>query len=286
MVKSLKFFHNVWVITLIGICSSCSNDIIYKREYSNEEKEKLSLSLLEACGTDRYYQGTIAERMLILESKKYNDASAWAEREWGVPYLKRGYASEANEFYSSAVKYDKKEWLGYKAYCWLYFYRDYSTALREIEEYDDFTPGFIDYPQSTSVLFIQGICHLKLGDPEKALYFFKLHFEEEKKNVGENYINAVVYVLLGECYYQLKDYTTAIQWYKKGIKYNESTSDLHYYLGRAYYDNNQNSEAILALEDANNWFSKGAKNTRPYVEEFYAIYQEDIDMLQKKLGSE
>ena len=149
---------------MIVVMSSCGEaDILYKRTYSEEEKTVLSESLLNGAGTDLYYQGSVGERMIIHEGNSYNPNNAWGEREIGVPYLKRGFATEANKYYTRAIEYDPEQWLGYKAYCWLYFYRDYETALEEIDRFDAMTPGIVDYPQSTSVNYMRGLCYLQLG---------------------------------------------------------------------------------------------------------------------------
>jgi len=177
MVRSLKYYPRACLfVATVFIFSACQqNDVLYQKEYSAKEKLALSESLLNGAGTDLYYQGTVAERMVILEGMKYNPTNAWGQRELGVPYLKRGFAHEAYKYYKKAVEADQAEWQGYMAYCWLYFYRDYETALEAIDAYDKLTPDFVDYPQATSVDYMRGICYLKLGDQDKAIHFMEKH---------------------------------------------------------------------------------------------------------------
>lgn len=267
--------------------TSCNKkDILYKRNYSAEEKLALSESLMNAAGTDFYYQGSVGERMIIHEGIGYNPESAWGQREIGVPYLKRGFAAEAHKYYKLSTEYDEEQWLGYKAYCWLYFYRDYETALEEIDRFDALTPGVVDYPQSTSVNFMRGICYLQMGRYEKAIDALTLHLNKEIEDVGHQYIESMPYLTLAMSYHKIGKYEKADSLYSLGIKYNDTTSDLYYYKAINLLKMNRIEEAKSFAAMAQEWYDKGGKNARPYVEEFYAIYQEDLDDLKNRLGVE
>lgn len=287
MVKSSNYFHSIVALFLaITVFSSCNEqDVLYKRTYTDEEKIVLSESLLNAAGTDFYYQGSVGERMIIHEGNKYNPNNAWGEREIGVPYLKRGFAAEANKYYQRAVEFDEEQWLGYKAYCWLYFYRDYETALAEVDRFDALTPDFVDYPQSTSVNYMRGVCYLQLGRYEEAIKAMTLHLEKEIESVGHDYIESMPYLILGMSYHQGGQYEKADSIYTLGIKHNNSTSDLYYYKAMNLLKMNRVEDAIASHALAQEWYSKGAKNARPYVEEFYAIYQEDLDRLKAEVNA-
>jgi len=286
MVRSLKYCPSVLLaIFFLGFCCSCGpKDILYKKEYSEEDKLLLSETLLNGAGTDLYYQGSVGERMIIREGMKYNPQSAWGEREIGVPYLKRGFATEAYEHYKKAVEADAEEWLGYKAYCWLYFYRDYEMVLKDVERFDAFTPDFVDYPQSTSVNYMRGVCHLQLGNYEEAIKYMQMHVDREVKDVGYNYVASLNYVLLGMGYQKQGLHEKADSIYDIGLVHNKNASELHFYKAQNLFLSGRNKEAADSWKKAQDWFSKGGNNIRPYVEEFYAIYQEDLTALEGELG--
>jgi len=284
MVKSLKYFHRAsCFLAVVFIFSACQqNEVLYKKEYSDKEKLALSESLLNGAGTDLYYQGTVGERMIIKEGNSYNPSNAWGQRELGVPYLKRGFAHEAYKYYSKAVEADAGEWQGYMAYCWLYFYRDYKTALKAINAYDALTPNFVDYPQATSVDYMRGICYLKLGKHEEAIHFMKKHLDSEIKSVGPKYVDAMPYMLLGIAYYENGQLAKSDEIFRQGLKYNDNTADLYFYHTRTLYDLGKTEEAKEAIDKAEYWLLKGGYNQRPYVEEFYSIYKEDIEKWKMK----
>jgi len=276
----LKSIFLCSIITLLLSCTDQSPDIIFKREYTDLEKEELYEYLLNSAGTDRYYQGSVSERMVILEGAKYKKEDAWVARELGVPYLKRGFPAEAFKYYNQASQRDSEEWLGYQAYCWLYFYRDYERALKWIDEYDALTPNFVDYPQSTSVDYMRGICHLQMGNTEKAITSFTKHLNTEIDAVGAGYIEAMPYQLLAIAHHRNEDYLKAEEVFNEGIKHNSSTADLYYYNAINLIKLGKKEEAKDNLEIAQKWLDKGSKNQRNYVEEFYAIYKEDLDQLR------
>ncbi len=284
MGKLSKYYHSWFVFIVAFSIVACEpSAIIYKRDYSQEEQTALAESLLNGAGTDLYYQGSVGERMIIFEGMKYSPDNAWGHREIGVPYLKRGFAMEAFKYYDRAIQADPEEWLGYKAYCWLYFYRDYAMALDEITTFDAFTPDFVDYPQSTSVNYMRGICLLHLGRLEEASHYLKKHLDMEMEDVGVEYVEALAFLSLGMSYHLEGRYVEADSIFSLGLSENESTSDLHYYKAKNLIELGELDLAKQSLERAQHWYSKGAKNTRPYVEEFFAIYQEDLDRLTSRL---
>ena len=281
--KLLKYFLSVIMVAFF--VSSCgeSKSIIYQKQYSQEEKLALAESLSNGAGTDLYYQGTVGERMIIWEGLEHNPEGAWGWREIGVPYLKRGFAHEANEYYSKAVTYDPEEWLGYKAYCWLYFYRDYETAIRELDRFDAFTPDFVDYPQATSVDFMRGVAYLRLGKLDQAMEYLQKHMEDEKKNTGAKYIEPKDYLMLGVAWYKKGNFNKALEVIDEGLLHNNTTADLYYYRALVSAKLKDAEVANTYLDKAEYYIANGGKNIRPYIEEFYAVYQQDVNKLRDEI---
>ena len=282
--KLSKYFLSalVFVILVNTSCDNKSNSILYQKEYSQEEKMALAESLSNGAGTDLYYQGEVGERMIIWEGLEHNPEGAWGWREIGVPYLKRGFAYEANKYYSKAVEHDPEEWLGYKAYCWLYFYRDYETAIRELDRFDAFTPDFVDYPQATSVDFMRGVAYLRLGKLDSALEYLEKHLLDEKENTGAEYIEPKDYLMLGVAWYEKGDFKKALEVIDEGILHNDTTADLYYYRALVTTRMKDVNAAKIYLDKAEYLIDNGGKNIRPYIEEFYAVYQQDVEKLRKE----
>lgn len=285
MERSLKYFLRGLICLWCGITFSCNqaDSILYQKVISGPDSLSLSESLLNGAGTDFYYQGTVSERMVIHEGNRYDEGNAWGARELGVPYLKRGFAAEAQAYYEEAVKSDPEEWLGYKGYCWLYFYRDYEMALEELERFDAFTPGFVDYPQATSVDYMKGICHLQLGRTEVAIDLLEKNLQKEKDETGAAYTELMNYQMLAIAHFKNQAHEAADKIYQEGLEHNDNSADMWYHYAENLYMMNRTEQAKEALAESQSWYNKGSRNFRPYVEEFYAIYQEDIDALRGKL---
>jgi len=210
--------------------------------------------------------------------------SACQQNEILYKKVKRGFAHEAYSYYTKAVEADPEEWQGYMAYCWLYFYRDYETALEAIDTYDALTPNFVDYPQATSVDYMRGICYLKLGEVKKSIHFMEKHLSSEIKSVGPEYVDAMPYLLLGIAYYENGQLEKSDEIFRQGLKHNANTADLHYYHTHTLAELGREEEAKVALGKAEKWLLKGGYNQRPYVEEFYSTYIEDIEKWKAKIG--
>lgn len=267
--------------------SSCQSDgDFYQKKYTSEEKQALAESLLNAAGTDAYYQGSVGERMIILEGMKYDPNNAWGWRELGVPYLKRGMARQAYEYYSKAVKYDPLEWQGYMAYCWLFFYRDYDTAIKHSNGCDAFTNDFVDYPQSTSVDYMRGISYLGKSQIDSALYYLEKHLEFEKESTGIAYIEPVNFAALSQAYLQNNEFDKTIKTLKQGLEYNENTASLHYHLAAALLRKGENNKAKYHLDQAEKLIASEDILKRGYVHEFFTVFQEDVDRLRFFLKNE
>lgn len=264
-------------------CGSKSNPILYKKEYSQDEKLMLTESL--AYGSGFYPQGDVGEQMVALEELKFNPESANGWRILGIPYLKRGFAHEAAKYYAKTIQYDPQEWLGYKGNCWLYFYRDYETAIKDLDIYDAYTPNFVDYPMATSVDYMRGVAYLRLGELDTAIRYLEKHMQEEKKSTGADYIEPKDYLMLGVAFYEKGDHAKALQIIDEGLLYNDNAADLYYYRALVSAAMKDVVAANLYLDKAEYFIANGGKNIVPYYEEFYAVYQRDVDKLRKEIFS-
>lgn len=255
--------------------------VLYKREYS--EKEKIAISKQFMGGLSRYYQGSVPEQFLCEESVKLNPTYAEAHRELGIPYLKRGLPEKFELHYGNVVKYDAVEWQGWRGYIYLYFYRDYERALADFTAMETLTPNFVDYPQSTSVLFMSAICHLKLGNYDQAIELFDQHITEELRTSTEDFIDTRTYLFQGISYYEKGDREKAKASFERGLKNLNENADLWYWMAKMAIEDGDKRVASTALENAQTYFDEEYNNHRPYVEEFFQIHQADIDDLKNKI---
>jgi|GEM_PF-6872250 len=110
-----------------------------------------------------------------------------------------------------------------------------------------------------------------------------MHLDKELKDVGPKYVEAVPYLHLGIAYHKAGQFKEADEIFNSGLISNNNISELHYYKALNLISMDNKKEAKISLRSAQEWFSKGASISRPYVEEFYAIYQEDLTRLMKNI---
>jgi len=281
--KSIQYPLVTFLISLsIILFCSCQDETLYKRTFSEEEKIKLADQFTNDIH-EKYYQGSVAEVMVVNEAIKLRPEQADLWRELGIPYGKRGIAAPFQEYYSKAVKYDPLGWQGWRGYMYLYFYRDYERAIVDFNTIDDLTPAIVDYPQSTSVHFMRAICYLQLGEYEKAISFWDRHIEEELRISTEDYIDPRTYLFQGITYFKMGDLEKAKSSFERGTTNHPYNADLWFWTAKLAFKNGDTSQVKQALDKAQTQFDKAYQNNRPYVEEFYQMYQADIDELRLKL---
>ena len=164
------------LLSLILSLPSCtpSGDTRYRKTYTTEEQRQLARQLVAAVGTRN--QGTPAEQMLLREARRLDPTNAAVYQQLGDPYLYRGLVTAFPNYYGKAVQLDPLAWTGWRGYLYLYNYRDYGRALADFDATDLITPGVVDYPQSTSVDYMRGVCYLRLGRYHRAIEYFPKSF--------------------------------------------------------------------------------------------------------------
>jgi tetratricopeptide (TPR) repeat protein len=282
MEKLSTYFLSLLAAVVILNSISCTRETsgFYKKTFTEEEKKKLSGQFVYGIRT-WYYQGTTADQALALEGLDLHPENPVLWRELGAPSVKRGFGQKTHEYYGKAVELDPVEWQGWRGYLYLYFYRDYERALNDFITLDTLTPGFVDYPQATSIYFMQGICHLQLGHLDRAIEFFDRHIEEELKNVEEEYIDAKTFLYKGIANVKKGALQQAKVSFERGLKNVENkNADLWFWLAKTEGLLNNKNAFHQALEQAAYHYKRTYYNQRPYVEEFYQLYPEDFQELK------
>ena len=279
MVKSLNYFHSVFLFFLIGLFASCQETKpLYKKEIPPAEHKKLSENLVK--GIFNYYQGTPAQQFLLEEAKIYDPDFSDIYREIGVPYLKRGFAHEYFNLYDKAVKLNPLDWQAWRGYLYLFFYRDYENALKDLIAGDELTPGVVDYPQSLNIDYLKAICYLKMDDQKKAIEFFDKQIKYETETTGKEYMEPISFLYRGIAYYELQDFEKARSSFEIGKEIDPNGSDIYYWLAKYWYQKGNKINAKKYAQKAHTQFLAGYDIDRPYVEAFYQTYLADIEELQ------
>lgn len=276
MVNWSNYFPSLAVLLGLALTACQQQPPLYKKPIPDARRPELSRQLLNGCRF--HYQGTVGETLLLQEALRYGPEEAAPYRELGAPAVKRGLAKDFYRHYAKAVAYDPVEWQGWRGYLYLYFYRDYERALIDFQTLDTLTPGFVDYPQSTSILFMSGICYLQMEQYGQAIDYFDRHIAEELKTVEEAYISTETFLFKGIAESRQLGWEAAKATFERGLRNADSKSaDLWYWLSKAELQLGQRTAAKEAADSAQLQFERGYYHDRPYVEEFYQTYQAQLE---------
>ncbi|MEM6316036.1 MAG: tetratricopeptide repeat protein [Bacteroidota bacterium] len=275
-------FPNYYLLFGFLFLMACQDtSTLYQKTFTAEEKKQLALQMRQGIGY--YYQGSVPEVMLIEEGLSLDPDNVELNREVGIPYLKRGFAAEFEKYYQRTISLDPTEWIGWRGYLYLYFYRDYERAIADFDATDSLTVDFVDYPQATSVHFMRAIAYLKLKKYDEALLYLDMHLTEELKTTTLDYIDAKTFLYQALAYYKQGALAKAREYLKIGTDNAPYSADLWYWTAKIALEQGQQEIAREALEKGQTQFRKGYQNQRPYVEEFFQLYQSDFDELQAQL---
>lgn len=283
MGKLLIYCHRATGCLLVFLAFSCTEKQWYKREFTAEQKSKLSEQLF-AAGETWYYQGSVPQQFLFSESLLHNPDNGAVWRELGAAPVKRGLAVEAMGFYKKAVETDPTTWQGLRGYMYLYFYRDYEAAIADFNATDTLTRDFTDYPQGQSVDYMRGLSYMGLKDHSSAIRFFKKYINEVTESEGEDWVDVYAFLYRGITYEYAGKRDAALSDFKKVIQYSGQLSDPYYHMARVLYSTGKTEKALEAVRQAKKRFKEGNFHYRPYVEVQEQLYLSDIESLEQTIS--
>ncbi|MEL6922720.1 MAG: tetratricopeptide repeat protein [Bacteroidota bacterium] len=271
----------LFVLLLLSWTACNEAPELYQRTFSESEKKDIAKHMLRAHGF--HYQGSAPNQFHMEEAWALDSLNADIIREIGIPYLKRGITAGFYPPYQEAIRLNARSWQGWRGYLYLYFYRDYERAIADFNAMDTLTPNFVDYPQATSVHLMRAVAYLKLKDYDECLRFLDLHIEEELKTATEDWINPRTWLYLFMAHWEKGDLAKAETSLRRGLKNRPDNADLWYWQAKLAVRQGQKSKAKAALEKAYDLLLKDFNNYRPYVEEFFQIYESDVMGLKEEI---
>lgn len=164
--------------------------------------------------------------MPLCKQKKY---------EIGMPYL------------DSAVKYNKQEYIDYRAFMKCVFQKSYRSAIADFNEARSLNGniGLMDH----SYDFYTGLCYLQLDIFDSAEYFIGKSINVQRKSIGENWVHYMDLFYMGIVQYEKGDYAKAIENFDKSLKQYKNFSDAKYYKAACLSRLNKKEDALkIALE--------------------------------------
>jgi tetratricopeptide (TPR) repeat protein len=282
MARSQTYYLSL-VLILSSIISGCEKKVWFKKNFSQEDKNKLAKQLAEGAG--RYYQGSVPNMEILREGIAMDSTLPELWREMATPYLKRGIPYEAFRYYKKEIDLAPALWQGWRGYLYLYFYHDYHRAIADFNATDTLTQ-ITDYPQGQSVDYMRGLCYYGLKEYKTALEFFTTYIDQVTKERGENWVDTYAFLYRGLTHEKLGQFERALKDFETGLKYDHRLSDFHFHKARVAFEHLPVDAASLqtSIDLALSHFREGYYHQRDYVEVHDQIYLEDIETLMSRIS--
>lgn len=182
-------------------------------------------------------------------------AYLWQQR--GMPLLKQNKYELAMAYFDSAVKYDAKQWLDYRATMKCIFAKNYRGALADFDAARALNgnTSVMDHPYD----FYSALCYLQLNQFDSAEIFLRkcINRTINDKSRGENWVHYVHWFYLGIARFEQEDYITAIEYLDRSMKDYPHFSDAGYYKAICLMRLKQPKEALPVIRQAKEDADKG-----------------------------
>lgn len=222
---------------------------------------------------NQYYQFDREFQEILDEALAIDTTFAYAYREKSVAYLKSGDFITWKKLIDQAVHYNKKDNLGYRAWCRYQFFHDYKGAIADIEALEKLIGDDTGYAANGDyhLSFARAFCYKALGDRPKAL-------EIMETTLANPLYSPLIYDYfhLGVTYYETKNYAKALEAFEKQRQEND-IADNRYYIALVFKHFNKKLMYEAHLKKARMFYVNGQRLQDPYTHPIDKIYLKDID---------
>jgi len=218
------------------------------------------------CAAKHNYTIQMKEWQECLDAGLEKDSTiAYLWQQKAMPYFKVRKYEIGMSFLDKAVKYDKKEWLPYRAFIKCIFAKTYKDAIVDFEECIRLYGN--GYRMDHTYNFYIGLCYLQLNEFAKAEILFKEYNEELFKNrQGLEHPTALFYYGISK--YEQDQFEEAISLFDKALKIYPTLSDAKYYKAVCLVKLGKKEEANKLLEEA-----KKEPKDNYFINEDNAVYE-------------
>jgi len=219
------------------------------------------LSLQDSLLVTRYLDSVNNAPDFSRTRKKYYDsalaikpwrASWWQQR--GMILMKQGRYEAGMRFLDSAVKYDCRRYIGYRAFMKCIFQKSYRAAIQDFVLAKSVV-GAGEVMDHTYDFYI-GLSYLMLDELDSARNYLIATINEQQKARGENYVHPTDLFYLAITYYDSEDFATALTVFDRCLRQYKNFSDAEYYKAFCLKRLNRGDEALAVLVSAESDFKQ------------------------------
>ena len=195
-----------------------------------ESKKALVYEFKPSCEKINYGSQMQAYQACVDRIIEKDSTVAYLWQRKAMPYFKALKFEVGMPYIDLAVKYDRRNWLSYRAFIKTVFARTYHSAL------DDLNACINEYGNEVvmdhSYQFYKGLSHLQLNQFEEAKKAFNEAIIYNHTQTTEHHME---YFYLGIAYFEMFDYVKASENFEKALKLYPEFPEPQYYLALAKY---------------------------------------------------
>ena len=174
--------------------------------------------------------------------------------------------------------------LEYKAWSMLYYYRDYESAIKDVDKVIEISKIPYKGCHGESCLLLKAQAYYQLGEYKKAIETFDYLFtvlKEQGVNPKDDFLSNFY---LARSHFKLNDLDKSLFYLEEQLNMPYSVkAELNFYAGQIYVLKNDNKKAKQHFLKAKELYLQNDKMNEPYVERFDEIFMNDIDNELDKL---
>ena len=261
-------------ILLLGCNESKSVKLIDYEQFSADARKAMADDYEAKV---RFYQGSRYNQEKYDTLIMMNPYSSSYYQGKSITHTKIGDYHIAFPLLEKAASIDD-EVLYYYGWVLLNNYHDFPRALQRLEEFDNLTPGQMDYSWGENVYHLKGLVHKEMGNYQAAIQEFSTCIEKE----GLDKVDVYTIVYRGITYLKAGQYRNAVKDFDLSLELYPRCTMAFYYKGEALLKMGKKIKALESLESARTLLKRGIKKTDPYKDVFDEVHEVMINDLLKE----
>lgn len=244
------------------------------------QKDAACRRACELYTSENLYQGSRASQMLYDSIIALCPGFAPAYSEKSVPFLKNGDFAAWKKLEDEAVRLDPVGHLGDRGWCRFKFLHDYEGALADLNELERLQGSVLSGYSGDGnyqLRIIRALCQRELGEVPNALLELDASILASEKNDA---VGLYDYLHRGATRLRAGDLEGALNDFQKQVSKYPRSAESQYWLGLAYFQKGQLTEAKTCLETSKQQFNgAGYQMNDPYCAFLDQVYRSDVEEL-------
>ena len=236
----------------------------------------------EACllaeGRNGHYQFSKEYQEALDRSIEKCPRFSYAYRHKSVAYLKSGDFLTWKKLIDKAVELDPEQNLGYRGWCRYQFFRDYTGAIRDIEQLNEMFGNDVGYSANGDyhLNIAKAICYKAIGQSGKALSIIQEQLAQEGYSPSK-----YEYLYLGILLFEFEKYGEALEAFANQATLN-NLADNQYYTALVHKTLNNRLAYHESLDLSKSLYVKGQRMYDPYTHPYDKVYLSMIESEMEK----